>query len=414
MDAGPGGSAGSFTHAAGVGGGGPHAGEVAAAAGFAELSSAGSGGTGGSAGTAGSGESGSSAGSAAGGAGASGAAGSGGSLATAGSGGSGSSVCSGPPGLYADDQCAVLAPGIRVYAPRFPLWSDGSVKTRYVYLPAGATIDASEADHWQFPVGTKFYKEFRSQDGTLRIETRLMEKLYASNGTGAWHYDTYVWSADQKSVHVEVNGVTNALGSGLDVPARELCTSCHNHDAYPRDMVNGFQAIQLNWSGAGVSLQTLISEGTLTGYRSDIVAAAVIPGRNATETAAFGYFHGNCGHCHTLNEDAPHYMTLFTAVGVPLATQLAWTTTVCVYPHTPTESYATQRIAVGLPSNSAMYNRDSVRGHQAPAATPVDAGPALDGPSDSIQMPPLATNVVDNAAMAIEAQWITNLTGCTP
>jgi hypothetical protein len=403
-----------LTHAAGVGGGDPHAGELAAAAGFAELPGAGSGGTGGSAGTAGSGESGSSAGSAAGGAGASGGAGSGGSLATAGSGGSGSSVCSGPPGLYADDQCAVLAPGIRIYAPRFPLWSDGSVKTRYVYLPAGSTIDASEADHWQFPVGTKFYKEFRSQDGTLRIETRLMEKLYDSNSTGAWHYDTYVWSADQKSVHVEVNGVTNALGSGLDVPARESCTSCHNHSDYPRDMVNGFQAIQLNWSGAGVSLQTLISEGTLTGYRTDIVAVAVIPGRDATETAAFGYFHGNCGHCHTLNEDAPHYMTLFTAVGVPLATQLAWTTTVCVYPHTPTESYATQRVAVGLPSNSAMYNRDSVRGHQTPAATPVDAGPALDGPSDSIQMPPVATNRVDNAAMAVEAQWITNLTGCTP
>jgi hypothetical protein len=107
-------------------------------------------------------------------------------------------------------------------------------------------------------------------------------------------------------------------------------------------------------------------------------------------------------------------MTLLTAVGVPLANQLAWTTTVCVYPHTATESYATQRIAVGNPSNSAMYNRDSVRGHQVPAAMPVDAGAALDGPTDSIQMPPIATNVVDNAAMAVETQWITNLTGCTP
>jgi len=281
-------------------------------------------------------------------------------------------------------------------------------------LPPGSTIDASQADHWQFPVGTKFYKEFRSQDGTLRIETRVMEKLFDSNSTAAWNYDTYVWSADQKSVHVEVDGVSNALGSGLDVPARKLCTSCHNQSGYPRDMVNGFQAIQLNWSGAEVSLQTLIAEGKLANYRSDIVAAAVIPGRNATETAALGYLHGNCAHCHTLNDDAPHYMTLFIAVGVPLASQLAWTTTVCVYPHTATESYATQRIAAGAPSNSALYNRDSVRGHQQPAATPVDAGAALDGPSDSIQMPPIATNVVDNAAMAVEAQWIANLTGCTP
>jgi hypothetical protein len=433
---GSGGMAGSFTPAAGTGGD-PGSWEMAGAGGSAAIPSGGGGGMGGAGGmqgAAGSNDSGPQAGSGAGGGGSGGAssagfggsvaagsggagsggAGSGGSLGTAGSGGSGASVCSGPPGLYADQQCTVLAPGIRVYAPRFPLWSDGSVKTRYVYLPPGATIDASQADHWQFPVGTKFYKEFRSPDATLRIETRVMEKLSDSNSSSAWNYDTYVWSADQKSVHVEVNGVTNALGSGLDVPARALCTSCHNHSDYPRDMVNGFQAIQLNWSGAQVSLQTLISEAKLANYRSDIVSAAVIPGRNATETSAFGYLHGNCGHCHTLNEDAPHYMTLLTAVGVPLANQLAWTTTVCVFPHTATESYATQRIAVGTPSNSAVYNRASVRGHQRPAANPVDAGAALDGPSDSMQMPPMATNVVDNAAMAVQAQWITNLAGCTP
>jgi hypothetical protein len=307
-----------------------------------------------------------------------------------------------------------LAPGIRAYTPRFPLWSDGSIKTRYVYLPPGKTIDASIDNHWIFPVGTKFYKEFRSSDGTLRIETRVLEKIAASNETSAWTYDTYAWSADQKSVHVETGGVSNALGSGLDIPTREACTSCHNHGDYSRDMVNGFQAIQLNWTGAGVTLSSLIADGTLSSYRADLVTAAVIPGRNPTETAAFGYFHGNCGHCHSLEDDAPHNMTLLTAVGVPLASQLAWTTTVCFYPHTPTESYATQRIAVGIPSNSAIYNRDTVRGSQQPAATPVDAGPALDGPSDSIQMPPIATHVVDSAAMAVEADWITSLTDCTP
>jgi hypothetical protein len=115
-----------------------------------------------------------------------------------------------------------------------------------------------------------------------------------------------------------------------------------------------------------------------------------------------------------LNDDAPHNMTLFTAVGVPLAKQLAWTTTVCSYPHTPTESYAEQRIAVGNPSNSAVYNRDSVRGLQKPAAAPVDAGAGLDGPTASIQMPPIGTNLVDSAAMKLEADWINSLTGCTP
>jgi hypothetical protein len=344
----------------------------------------------------------------------SGDAGSSGSNASAGAGGSPASTCSGPPGLYADDQCSVLAPGVRLYTPQFQLWSDGAIKTRYVYLPPQAAIDATGADHWQFPVGTRLYKEFRSPDGSQRIETRLLEKTGDSNSTAAWNFDTYVWSADQKSVHVEVNGVTNALGSGLDVPTRTQCTECHNHSSFPRDMVNGFQAIQLNWSGAGVTLQSLVTDGTLTNYRADIATAAVIPGRNATEIAAFGYLHANCGHCHTLNDDAPHSLTLLTSVGVPLAQQLAWTTTVCFYPHTPTESYATQRVAVGHPSNSAVYNRASVRGAQTPVAMPVDAGPALDPPTGSIQMPPIATHVVDNAAMTVVSDWISSLSGCTP
>lgn len=413
-EGGHGGAAGSVVPHGGAGEGGAAGRAVYAAAGSggnagSSESAAGTGGVGGTS-SAGAGGS-AAAGSAGYGAAGSGNAGAGG---TAGAGGSGSTICSGPPGLYSDDQCSVLSPGIRTYTPQFPLWSDGAIKTRYVYLPPGTTIDVSEADHWQFPVGTKFYKEFRSPDNTLRVETRVMEKILATNSTSGWTFDTYVWSADQKSAHVETAGVTNALGTGLDVPAREQCTQCHNHSDYPRDMVNGFQAIQLNWSGAGVTLQSLITDQTLTGYRADITTAAVIPGRNATETAAFGYFHGNCGHCHSLNEDAPHNMTLLTSVGVSLASQLAWTTTVCFYPHTPTESYATQRIAVGDPSNSAIYNRDSVRGLQHPAATPVDAGPALDGPDDSIQMPPIATKVVDSAAMATEAAWINSLTGCTP
>jgi hypothetical protein len=405
-----------------AGAGGTAAGASGAGSGGAGARGAGDGGAGaaGAAVGGGGGAGGAGTGATAGSAGASGASGSpagaGGAAGSnaAGSGGTSAQACSGPPGLYADDQCSVLAEGIRLYTPRYPLWSDGSIKTRYVYLPPGSQIDASDADHWLFPVGTKLWKEFRSADGSLRIETRVMEKVFASNGMDAWNYDTYVWSADQKSAQVAVDGVRNALGSGLDVPERPLCTACHNHNEYPRDMVNGFQAIQLNWTGAGVTLSDLIAEGKLANYRADILAAAQIPGRDATETAAFGYLHGNCGHCHSLNEDAPHNMTLLTAVGVPLANQLAWTTTVCVYPHTPTESYATQRVASGNPSNSAVYNRMSVRGDQQPNAPPVDAGGSLDGPTDSIQMPPAATNVTDTAALNVISSWISSLSGCTP
>src|SRR5262245_60459589 len=60
------------------------------------------------------------------------------------------------------------------FSPQYPLWSDGTRKRRWIYLPAGTSIDAAQVDAWEFPVGTKLWKEFGYGD---RIETRLVERL---------------------------------------------------------------------------------------------------------------------------------------------------------------------------------------------------------------------------------------------
>ncbi len=63
-------------------------------------------------------------------------------------------------GLYADIVTKTLAPGVRFYAPAVPLWSDAAQKGRWIQLPAGTQIDASDPNEWTFPVGTKVWKEF--------------------------------------------------------------------------------------------------------------------------------------------------------------------------------------------------------------------------------------------------------------
>ena len=63
-------------------------------------------------------------------------------------------------GLYSDAARLVVDPRHRPYAPQYPLWSDGAVKTRWMSLPPGTTIDVTHVDAWVFPVGTKFWKEF--------------------------------------------------------------------------------------------------------------------------------------------------------------------------------------------------------------------------------------------------------------
>src|SRR5690554_4584581 len=59
-------------------------------------------------------------------------------------------------GLYADED--TLADGVIAFEVAWPLWSDGSTKERFLWLPEGTAIDASDPDRWAFPVGTKAWK----------------------------------------------------------------------------------------------------------------------------------------------------------------------------------------------------------------------------------------------------------------
>src|SRR5690606_34275934 len=77
-------------------------------------------------------------------------------------------------GLYRDIRKGELAEGVRFYVPRFELWTDGAEKRRWIALPPGTRIDTSDMEDWQFPVGTKLWKEF-VRDG-VRVETRLLQK----------------------------------------------------------------------------------------------------------------------------------------------------------------------------------------------------------------------------------------------
>ena len=67
--------------------------------------------------------------------------------------------------------------------------------------PAPAST-ASEMDHWQFPVGTKLWKEF-SRDGVL-LETRLIER-YGPGREDYW-MGAFVWKADGSEAVYAVDG----------------------------------------------------------------------------------------------------------------------------------------------------------------------------------------------------------------
>ncbi len=183
------------------------------------------------------------------------------------------------------------------FTPQFPLWSDGVKKLRFGFIPEGAQVDASDIDDWRFPVGTKFWKEF-SQDGR-KLETRILEKVGPEDGD--WLAAAYLWNEDGTEATLSVEGLEDAYGSEHDVPAATVCVSCHGGR---RSQVLGFSAIQLSpqpdspTPEGDLDLAAAVEAGLIDRE----IPTLRVPG-DETARRALGYAHANCGHCH--NEERP-------------------------------------------------------------------------------------------------------------
>lgn len=280
------------------------------------------------------------------------------------------------PGLYAAD-CVTPAVGVRRYRPMHELWADASDKERFLALPPGGVIDASDPDAWVFPAGTRIYKTF-SLDG-VRLETRVMEKVGGAPGHESWNFRVYLWSEDQLSV-TETTGelVSDVLGTDHDVPSQMQCVMCHSAVG---DAVNGLATVQIDAS----TIDEWFAEGALA-PRPDYPG---IPG-DASAQAALGYLHANCGHCHHPDaaEDSGLYMNL-SASDLAVEDTAAYTTSVGVM-GTWIDVGATIRIVAGDPDASTLVRRMESRD---PVA----------------QMPPISTEQVDASGVGILRAWISGL-----
>jgi hypothetical protein len=277
-------------------------------------------------------------------------------------------------GLYAGQEGESLAPDVRSFRPRFELWSDGATKRRWIWLPPGTPIDTSDMDAWQFPVGTKLWKEF-TRDG-VRVETRLLERL-----PRGWIGLAYLWQKDGSDAIAAPYGAIDPLGTPHNVPASNECVACHGGRS---SFVLGFSAVQLAEPAEPDSLNLdelvrleLVSRAPTSAPR--------VPG-NETEQAALGYLHANCSHCHNTSrpnrsgsrcfdseDDVDFSLRAGEAPAVAETNAYRTATEVC--------------FERGRPGSSRMIELVSQRGRFR-------------------QMPPLATEVVDTAAVALLRRWI--------
>jgi hypothetical protein len=187
--------------------------------------------------------------------------------------------------------------GVLAFAPQYSLWSDGATKRRWLYIPPGSAIDAANPARWEFPIGTKLWKEFAHG---RPIETRFIERL----ADGAWRYATYVWNEEgtQATLAPEEGfkalPVAGAPAGRYRVPARADCRVCHDGARVP---VLGASALQL-----APELGALVARAWLRNLPPALLEHPPrIAAASALERAALGYLHANCGHCHNDTPAAP-------------------------------------------------------------------------------------------------------------
>jgi len=267
-------------------------------------------------------------------------------------------------GLYENIATGKVAADLVEYSPRFPLWSDGLGKSRWIRLPAApASIDKADPEAWVFPDGTELWKEFRLND--RKIETRRMKKL----GEAQWEFVTYVWNDEQtEATLAPATGIAShyPLNPTVahDIPSQQQCRNCHQRFGDP-----------------------------VLGYSAQQLGTHEVPGHSPMEKAALGYLHANCGSCHHPEGRAgftENFLQLPLGVTSPKDTP-AFVTSVNVatvnFPIPGAET--TYRVRPGHPEQSALIYRLTLPGPQ--------------------HMPSLGTKIVDTEAVELLTTWVRSL-----
>jgi uncharacterized repeat protein (TIGR03806 family) len=204
------------------------------------------------------------------------------------------------------------AEGVFQYELSTPLFSDHTIKDRFIVLPKGKAMGYQQDGIVDFPAGTIIIKTFSSlyPDGNeRRLETRL---LILDPYDSKWKVMNYLWNDGQTEAVKHLRGANLAItvkdesgtlmNVNYKVPNTNDCKSCHNNNSNILPIGPTIRSLNFTPSFSSKNqLSDWSSKGVLTGLPSSGVPK--LPDWNdhvnyTLDQRARAYLDINCAHCH--------------------------------------------------------------------------------------------------------------------
>lgn len=281
------------------------------------------------------------------------------------------------------------ASGLVPYTVNALFWSDNAEKERYMALPDGETITVEDNGDWTFPTGTVLMKNFRL-DGEL-FETRL----FVHHDDGQWAGYSYEWNdAGTDATWVRGGKVKEVAGQQWVYPSSGDCLNCHTENAGralgPENAQLDGEFVYTSTNRRSNQLATLGHIGMFdTAPDPEEVDELVDPFGDAELTSrARSYLHTNCSGCHRSGTDLRPKFDLTAGTNPLIDDELCNSDPV----GSDLGVAGAKRLVPGEPDQSLLLLRMSRR--------------------DANAMPPLGSNIVDDAGVELVRQWIEGLDPC--
>ena len=307
-------------------------------------------------------------------------------------------------GLFDDIATQKPAPGVHPYELTTPLFSDYTVKDRFVRLPEGTTATWSSDSALDLPVGSVLVKTFSYLEdrrdpaaGRTLLETRVLV-----HGETGWHGGSYIYGDDTSDAKLAIAGGIlaeewthddgSAKTNNYVVPNQNQCKLCHaEHDEIVTPVGPKVRHLQPD------NVQALVDTGALVGapprdqWPRAIVASD--PASGTLDERARAFLDINCGFCHNAR-GAAGTSGLYTDSAETDLAKLG----VCKAP-----------VATGRGSGGLQY--DIVPGQPDQSILIY----RMESTEPEIRMPELGRNLVHAEGVALMREWIAAMPGsCTP